>query len=285
MIPIHSRKRVSSRPAAALQDNSAQQILNSRPTSAEIYHENSKVIRASISQLTIIERARIDRTLMNFAERSFKTYQSSQVICLPDVQSMTDVSLESAIRDRRSMRKFGKGDIGLESIGSLLFHTNGCTAGQGLANGWRNAMYRTAPSPGALHPMEVFLAIDQPQAMPTGFYYYSAPLHRLELVKYGNVIENIARRSIMRDVIEGASIVLVLVAVFARCAIKYGERGYRYTMIEAGHIAQNSLLWCGAHNQSGVPIGGFYDDEVNQLLGFDGVDEAVIYLVAIGARD
>ena len=71
---------------------------------------------------------------------------------------------------------------------------------------------------------------------------------------------------------------------FHRCRVKYGERGYRFCLLEAGHIAQNLLLAASAEGLAALPIGGFIDDELNEMAGLDGVEAAVLYLVLVGGR-
>jgi len=84
------------------------------------------------------------------------------------------------------------------------------------------------------------------------------------------------------DVIANCSLLLVITAMFGRTKIKYGERGYRFVLLEAGHVAQNICLAAVGMNLGACPIGGFVDDLVHEVLDVDGVDEAAIYAVAIG---
>jgi SagB-type dehydrogenase family enzyme len=70
--------------------------------------------------------------------------------------------------------------------------------------------------------------------------------------------------------------------MFWRTRFKYGLRGYRFALLEAGHVVQNVLLACTALGLAAVPVGGFYDRPVDALLGADGVNESVVYAVSLG---
>ena len=71
-------------------------------------------------------------------------------------------------------------------------------------------------------------------------------------------------------------------AVFNRSQKKYGPRGYRYILLEAGHLAQNLCLIAAEFNLGSLCMGGFYDSRLNRFMEFDGLTEAVIYSVAAG---
>jgi SagB-type dehydrogenase family enzyme len=79
-----------------------------------------------------------------------------------------------------------------------------------------------------------------------------------------------------------ASVVLVLSAVCARSTAKYGDRGYRYLLLEAGHVAQNVVLAATGLGLGVVNLGGFLDDELSGLLKLDPESETVLYGAAVG---
>jgi SagB-type dehydrogenase family enzyme len=84
--------------------------------------------------------------------------------------------------------------------------------------------------------------------------------------------------------IEEANVIIFLSAVFARAQKKYGPRGYRYILLEAGHVVQNMCLLAAAEGLGSLCMGGFLDSRLNAMLGLDGANEAVVYSVAIGHR-
>jgi SagB-type dehydrogenase family enzyme len=84
------------------------------------------------------------------------------------------------------------------------------------------------------------------------------------------------------EIVSQASLVVIMVAVFARTCRKYGERGYRFVLLDCGHVAQNLHLVATAIGLGSVGIGGFLDDELNDVLDLDGVGEAVVHTIAVG---
>ena len=64
-----------------------------------------------------------------------------------------------------------------------------------------------------------------------------------------------------------SAVIFALTSVLTRNQLKYGERGLRYSLLEMGHIGQNILLNCAAFGISACPIGGFFDDKLEELIG------------------
>ena len=84
------------------------------------------------------------------------------------------------------------------------------------------------------------------------------------------------------EALDGASAVFLITAVFGRSKIKYGERAYRFALLEAGHAMQNLLLAATGLGLGSCPVGGFIDDRLHDLIGIDGVEEAALYAGIIG---
>ncbi len=84
------------------------------------------------------------------------------------------------------------------------------------------------------------------------------------------------------ELLDAAALLVVVTGVFWRSRFKYGLRGYRFTLLEAGHLGQNLLLAAAALDLAALPVGGFYDRRVERLLGVDGVNESALYLFAVG---
>jgi SagB-type dehydrogenase family enzyme len=72
--------------------------------------------------------------------------------------------------------------------------------------------------------------------------------------------------------------------MFWRSRFKYGLRGYRFALLEAGHVVQNLVLAATALRLPTLPLGGWYDRRVDALVGADGLDEATVYVVLVGGR-
>lgn len=192
--------------------------------------------------------------------------EPAEVVDLPAPRSQGPVSLEETLLGRRSARAFTDQGLTLEELSQLLWATQGITAEWGG---------RTAPSAGALYPLEVYLVT------PDALYHYLPEGHRAEVLSDEDLRIELTRAALDEPAVYGAPAVFVITAVYARTAGKYGERAERYVHLEAGHAAQNLLLQAGALGLAGVPIGAFSDDDVARVLGLP-ADRAPLYLIPIG---
>lgn len=206
----------------------------------------------------------------------YKTYPGSERVKLPEPK-YHGVAFEDAIVNRRSVRNYSTKAISMVQLSQLLFVAQGVTGrmyGQPL---------RSAPSAGALYPFEVYVIVNNVQDLPRGIYHYSVLDHALELVKTGDFRGQITNAGLKQEMLGAAGATFVLSAIFDRVRHKYGERGFRYVYMEAGHISQNIYLQAVSLELGSVSVGAFLDEKVNQLVEVDGRNEAVIYLHAVGA--
>jgi SagB-type dehydrogenase family enzyme len=190
---------------------------------------------------------------------------------LPEPRARGEVSIEQALRQRRSVREYAPKSVALVEVSQLLWAAQGITdAREGL---------RTAPSAGALYPLELFLVASEVAGLPEGVYRYQPRHHRLVEVGEGDrrrALADVAfRQSFMRD----SAGVLVFAAVHERTTRKYGERGIRYVYMEAGHAAQNVYLQATALGLGTVVVGAFDDADVQRVLG---IAESPLYLMPFG---
>ena len=205
----------------------------------------------------------------------YKTYPASKKIELPKPH-YRGLTVEEAIEKRRSVRNYSKKEITLTQLSQLLF------AAQGVTGQIYGKPLRAAPSAGALYPFEIYAVVNNVQHLPPGIYHYSVLDHTLELVKAGDFHTQITDAGLQQEMLGDAAVTFVLSAVFDRVRHKYGERGYRYAYIEAGHISQNIYLQSVSLGLGSVCAGAFLDENVNKLIEVDGRKEAVIYLHAVG---
>jgi SagB-type dehydrogenase family enzyme len=207
----------------------------------------------------------------------YKTYRNTPVIKLPepDHQGMT---VEEAIRKRRSIRNYSREKMSLSQVSQLLF------AAQGVTGKIYDIPLRTAPSAGALYPFEIYLVVNNVQDLSQGIYHFNVLSHALELIKPGDFRSQVTEAGLQQDMLGKADVTFILSAIFDRVRHKYGERGVRYVYMEAGHISQNISLQAVSLGLGSVGVGAFYDKKVNTLIGVDGRQEAVIYLHAVGTR-
>lgn len=190
-------------------------------------------------------------------------------IRLPQPLTRGKVSVEEAISQRRSQRSFRDKDLSLDDISQLLW------AGQGITEKKDGSGLRSAPSAGALYPMEIYVLTKN------GLYHYLPESHALESIGERDLRNELARASWGQSFVAEAALDIVICAVYQRVTSRYGERGRRYTDIEAGHIAQNIHLQAVALGLGSVPIGAFSDSQVKNILNLL-KDEVPLYIIPVG---
>jgi SagB-type dehydrogenase family enzyme len=184
-----------------------------------------------------------------------------------------NVPLSTLLRRRRSSRAFCGQSLTVAEIATLLYHAYGSVSPRG---------YRPTPSGGALYPLELYVGTPSTQGIEAGLYHYDALRHELEIVNPNVGLPQLAEATVAPEVIENAALYVAVTCVFWRSRFKYGQRGYRYCLLEAGHLMQNLLVAAEALELGAVPLGGFLDNRLSRLLEIDGVDEAPLYVAAIG---
>jgi len=181
---------------------------------------------------------------------------------------------EKAITSRRSERRFSGKRMSSAQLAHILYYTCGITD--------RRDGFRAAPSAGATFPIEVYPVLNNVEGLTTGIYHYLIPDHQLESVREGDFRQEMVQAAAGQGFLAEANAVLVLSAIFHRTQRRYGERGERYIYFEAGHIAQNACLISTSMSLGSCTIGAFDDRAFNRLLGVNGKNESVLYLVAVG---
>ena len=181
-------------------------------------------------------------------------------------------SLEELLQQRRSIREYVDAPLTRDEVMKLLWAGQGITSDRG---------FRTAPSAGALYPLELYLVAGDVDDLAPGIYKYNPAKDELALVKEGDVRASLAAASLgQRSVADGA-IDIVMAAVYERTKVKYGSRGERYVHIEVGHAAQNICLEATALGLGLVTIGAFDDAEVAKIIGMS-QDESPLYVIPVG---
>lgn len=196
-------------------------------------------------------------------------------IDLPSPKFESGVSVEEALTRRRSLRQFAEAPLTLAEAGQLLWAAQGVT---------HSAGYRTAPSAGALYPLELFLVAGAVTDLPPGVYRYLPREHDLVRVREGDRRAELTAGALGQGMLRKAPAVLVFCAVYDRITGKYDERGVRYAHMEAGHAAQNVLLQAVALGLGSVPVGAFREDGVRSAIGAE-ADEAPVYLAPVGRKN
>jgi SagB-type dehydrogenase family enzyme len=169
---------------------------------------------------------------------------------------------------RRSIRQYHGGALELEQIGQLLWAAQGVTSSL--------FPYRAAPSAGALYPLELYVATG------AGAFHYRPRSHELAKLGDSDLRPALRHAALDQSYVEGAPCVVIVTGVNERTTRKYGERGLRYVLMEAGHAAQNLLLQAAALGLGAVPVGAFEDQPVSRLLNL-GKGEHPLYLIPVGS--
>ncbi len=120
--------------------------------------------------------------------------------------------------------------------------------------------------------------------MGAGLYHYNASKNQLRFLREGDQTSRISEAVAYPDLIVGASVLIFITAIFERSVFKYGDRGYRFILLEAGHVAQNVNLVANALGLGCTNIGGFFDRQTDDFVGLDGVTHSTIYMIAIGNK-
>lgn len=195
-----------------------------------------------------------------------------ETIQLPGPQYDSRFSVESALLERRSIRTYSDEPLTLAEISQLLWAAQGVTHLRGL---------RTAPSAGALYPLEIYIVAAKVTGLATGIYKYKPGFHELLHVVEGDKRADLCRAALNQSVVKNAPVVILFCAVYQRMTVKYGQRGIRYAFIEVGHSAQNICLQAVSLGLGTVPMGAFHDDKVKKLLNCEESEEP-LYLMPVG---
>ncbi|MEX5218034.1 MAG: SagB family peptide dehydrogenase [Nitrospira sp.] len=237
----------------------------------ELFHENSKLSRFdTVPTVEDIrdEMARIHESL---------PYDEYPKIELPTRILRLSIPLGDAICVRRSVRRFEPSTLDVETLSSILYYSYGITGDVTVPRS-----SRAIPSGGALYPLELYFYSASIQSLEPGLYHYDPSRHCVTLLHRSAMMESIAKTLVQPEIIAEAAMVVFITALFQRSAFKYGDRGYRFVLMEAGHLAQNLHLVVQGVGLSGVSIGGFFDRAIDTLLRLDGVNHSNLCMVALG---
>ncbi len=199
---------------------------------------------------------------------------ASERIKLPEPKYIGATSVEEALMKRRSVRFFKEGPVLLAELSQLIWAAQGMTDPRG---------FRTAPSAGALYPLELYVVAGNVTGLQPGLYKYGRKSHELLSVAKGDRRNDLCSAALGQSSIKKAALVLVLSGVYERTTAKYGERGIRYVHMEAGHAAQNVYLQAVPLQLGTVVIGAFDDEELKKMFKMTD-SEMPLYIMPVGKK-
>jgi len=245
---------------------------------AETFLEASRLAPSTLgAALAGSRRLAADPLLQATAVRSSKRHPHRPAVELPPAR-LPRTRLRDALARRRSSLVQTTRRPDVRQLATLLATTYGCRLRQGAAR-------RNVPSAGALSPLEVYVVVRQVTALAPGVYHYDPFGHRLAVLSARDPSQA-ARAALAEPTLaDGSSAFLAITAVFARSRFKYGQRGCRFALLEAGHAAQNAVLTAAALGLSVLPYGGFFDHRLDELVGANGLDECSVHLLLVGGAD
>ncbi|MGZ4290320.1 MAG: SagB/ThcOx family dehydrogenase [Gaiellaceae bacterium] len=239
---------------------------------AELYHESSKLYPALFAlQGEGMARLSASPTMQEASRHPVRSNPQLPSIVLPEPQPPV-TSLWSTMQARRSDPPSAFHPLRLTALATIL------AAGYGVSAPGR----RTVPSGGALYPLELYVAVERVEGLEPGLLHFDPLRHVLEVRHEGTRSDLLETATPLPGLLTNAAAVVFLTAVFWRSRLKYGLRGYRFALLEAGHVVQNVVLMASALGVPALPLGGYYDTCVEKLLGVDGVDESIVYGVSLG---
>ena len=214
-------------------------------------------------------------------EQDYDPHKNKIRLPTPVEFKVDNIDLSEAIENRKSIRSYSRRPVSLDELSYMLWCTQGVK--RVIAG---HAIFRTVPSAGGRHAFETYVFLKNVEGIPPGLYRFLTIEHQLlEINTSLELSDNITHACLGQNMIKESAVTFIWVAVVNRMKWRYGERGYRYMYLDAGHVCQNLYLCVEAIKCGTCAIAAFDDDEMNQIIGLNGKDEFVIYLATVGKRN
>lgn len=230
--------------------------------------KNHIVLKAALVLLLLLATIAFSQKQENMTDPPSK---ENNIIILPEPMTDGKVSLEKALMGRRSIRNFSSDSLTIFEISQILWSAQGITKKiKEPSSGWRGDKWpgglRTAPSAGALYPIELYIATARVTGLPQGLYKYIPQEHTITRVLDGDKRMDISDAALKQKSIQNASAVIIIFGVIDRTTAKYGDRAPRYVNIECGAVCQNIYLQSYTLNLGAVFAGAFNDEKLKSVL-------------------
>lgn len=223
------------------------------------------------------------KNMKNRNVSNYKVYKSSTRIKLSSVESLKEDTFFKTIYNRKSIRSFYGEEISFEKFSKLISSSYGINGKFIDYGGDKKLLLRTVPSAGGLYPIEIYINIFNVENIPAGLYHYNPISLELELIKLGNNKEEIKRLYQGLEEVDKASAIIMMTGVFNRTVKKYGERGWRFLYLDAGHLGQNIYLTATRLGIGVFTLGGGFDSDINNFLEINENNEVYLYAAIIGS--
>jgi SagB-type dehydrogenase family enzyme len=196
---------------------------------------------------------------------------AAEAIKLPQPNTTGGMALAEALKNRRTVRHFASRSLDLVQISQLLWEGDGASDTRGL---------RTSPSAGATYPLDLYLVVGERGVtdLPAGLYHYDVASHALMPLSKGNLHSPVARACLRQAWMAEAPVMVVITGEYRRCTKRYGQRGIRYTDIEAGNVSQNLFLAAEALGLGAGIVGAFDDKALAQALNLPPAHEPLLVM-------
>jgi len=198
----------------------------------------------------------------------------------PEALRLAPLDFPDLVTRRSSLRRYGPGPITKEELSFLLWCTQGVKKDLDP-----HGSYRTVPSAGARHAFETFLLVHRVEGLAPGLWGFHPIDHALVFFENRPTLDaELVAGCLDQPMISDSAVTFLWIAIPSRMTKRYGERGYRYLFLDAGHVGQNLYLASEAIGCGACAVAAFDDDAVNEVLGLDGEREFAIYIGTVGRR-
>ena len=198
----------------------------------------------------------------------------------PEFCTVNACTIKEAITNRRSIRSYSDTPLSISELSFLLWCTQGVKK---IIPG--TATFRTVPSAGARHAFETYLLVNNVSGLTCGLYRFLACTHKLAVFDLDDgIADSISDSCLGQEMVREGAVTFIWTAVPYRMTWRYGERGYRYLLMDSGHVCQNLYLAAEAIDCGVCAIGAFDDDQINHVLALDVEEQFVIYIAALGKK-
>jgi SagB-type dehydrogenase family enzyme len=212
----------------------------------------------------------------------------TQALPVPDWKDLEEISLASALKNRKTCREFYKREISISQLSTALWVTFGAIHGINEAE-YKEAgletvgFRRSSPSGGALQPSEPYLLAMNVKGLESGIYHYRSHSHELSLISDSFDPEKLGGLLCGQYCASELAYGVFVTSRFDKLWWKYPHsRSYRVALIDVGCLAQTfQLVCCSQHLRSWI-TGYFFDCEINQILGLNQDRESVMFFLGAG---